>query len=97
MKKQVQKALLTLFEEAVGRGTSREVLVAPAFFRRLEARTEVLFLGGTSGDLTTTASSREGSLVIVKVSKRGEAVASLFGSSSSLKREKLGINKKKKN
>jgi hypothetical protein len=35
--------------------------------------------------------------VIVKVSKRGAAAASLFGSSSSLRREKLGINKKKKN
>jgi hypothetical protein len=35
--------------------------------------------------------------VIVKVSKRGVVAASLFRSSSSLKREKLDINKKKKN
>jgi hypothetical protein len=66
----------------------------------LEARAEVLFLGGTFGDLTTMASSWEGALVTVKVSKRGAAVASLFGSSSSLRREqkaKLSINQKGKN
>jgi hypothetical protein len=52
-----KKAVLTSSVELTGRWVSREVLAIGAFFRRLEAREEVLFLTAASSDLATTAAS----------------------------------------
>jgi hypothetical protein len=52
-----KKAVLTSSAELTGRWVLREVLAIGAFLRRLEAREEVCFLTGASGDFTTTAAS----------------------------------------
>jgi hypothetical protein len=69
-----------------GRGASREVLVADAFFKHLEAR-EIVFLAAASGDFGTTAASCEGGSSIIGVSVTRAVAANFFGSSSSLKRK----------
>jgi hypothetical protein len=56
-KSKPQEAVLTSSGEPTGRWVSREALAAVAFFRRLEAREEVPFLTGASGDFTTIAAS----------------------------------------
>jgi hypothetical protein len=69
-----------------GRGASREVLAADAFFRRLEAR-EPAFLAAASGDLGTTTASCEGGPSTTRASVIGAVAANFFGSSLSLKKK----------
>jgi hypothetical protein len=69
-----------------GRGASREVLAAGAFFKRLEAR-ETVYLAAAFGDFCTIAASCEGGLSITGVLVIGAVAANFFGSSSSLKRK----------
>jgi hypothetical protein len=69
-----------------GRGASREVLAADAFFKHLEAR-ETVFLEAAPVDFGTTAASCEGASSITGVSVAGAVAANFFGSSSSLKRK----------
>jgi hypothetical protein len=61
-KNKLQGEVLTSSPEVTDRWLSREVLIAAAFFRRLEAR-ELPFLAGASGDFTTTPASGEGGLL----------------------------------
>jgi hypothetical protein len=56
-KSKTQDAELTSSGEPTGRWVSREVLAVVTFFRCLEAREEVPFLIGASGDFTTTVAS----------------------------------------
>jgi hypothetical protein len=67
---------LTSSTEVIGRGASREVLAADAFFRRLEAR-EPACLVAAFGDLGTTTASCEGGSSITGASTIG-AVATYF-------------------
>jgi hypothetical protein len=69
-----------------GRGASREVLAADAFFRRLEGR-KPAFLVAASGDLGTTAASCEGGSSTTGASVTGAVAANFFGSSLSLKKK----------
>jgi hypothetical protein len=76
--------VLTSSVGITGRGASKEVLAADAFFRRLEAR-EPAFLAADSGDLGTTAASCEGGSSTIGASVTGAVAANFFGSSLSLK------------
>jgi hypothetical protein len=73
-----------------GRGASREVLAADAFFRRLEAR-KLAFLVAASGNLGTTAASCEGGSSITGASTIGAVATYFFGSSLSLKKKQKSI------
>jgi hypothetical protein len=79
--------MLTSSVEPTGRWVPREALATGAFFRRLEAREEVLFLAAASGDLATTAASWEGGSSAAGASTRGAVAASFLGFSLSLKKE----------
>jgi hypothetical protein len=57
MKNQLNKAILTFLEGAIGWWASREVPTAAVFFKRLEARVGVPFAEGTVNDFVTTVSS----------------------------------------
>jgi hypothetical protein len=76
----------TSLAEIIGRGASREVLAADAFFRRLEAR-EPAFLAAPSGDLGTTAASCEGGSSIAGASTMGAVAKYFFGFSLLLKKK----------
>jgi hypothetical protein len=76
--------VLTSSVGITGRGASKEVLAADAFFRHLEAR-EPAFLAADSGDLGTTAASCEGGSSTTGASVTGAVAANFFGSSLSLK------------
>jgi hypothetical protein len=69
-----------------GRGASRKVLTADAFFRRLEARKPALLVAA-SGDLGTTAASCEGGSSTTGASVIGAVTANFFGSSLSLEKK----------
>jgi hypothetical protein len=77
---------LTSSVEIIGRGASREVLAADAFFRRLDVR-EPAFLAAASGDLGTTAASCEGGSSIAGASTMGAVATYFFGFSLSLEKK----------
>jgi hypothetical protein len=82
----VGEKVLTSSPGVTGRWVSREVLIAAAFFRSLEAR-DLSFLTGASGAFTTAPASEEGGSFEAGVSAAGEVPVFPVGFSLSLRKK----------
>jgi hypothetical protein len=81
----LHEAMLTWSEEEDGWWTSREIATAAAFLWHFRGSAPEFFFERTGDGSTTTVSSWECPLGVVKAAERGTTLASFFGLSSSLK------------